>query len=346
MTQQLPHHPIIVASENGRQAAELAMEHLRQGGSALDAIELACRHVEDDLNEHSVGKSGLPNVLGQVQLDASIMDGRTLRTGAVAGVQGYGHVTTLARQVMEELPHVLLVGSGAERFAQEMGHTPDEQLTPEAQRRWRARFAEAGLSLDEANLRTQPAQLRRLTSQLTRPLNLTQALQDASADQKERPHDEGSDGLVTGTVNFLARDQAGNLASAVSTSGLGWKYPGRVGDSPIVGAGNYCDNRYGAVACTGMGELAIRVSTARSLILYLKMGMTLVEAGMEALRDLHYLQRGPEQYMNMVALTPQGEHAGFSDVPGRLYTFITGEMQQAALRERLVLPNRSGNGST
>ena len=83
------------------------------------------------------------------------------------------------------------------------------------------------------------------------------------------------------------------MASAVSTSGLAWKYPGRVGDSPIIGAGNYCDNRYGAVGCTGMGELAIRVSTARSIILYMKMGMSLEEAGLESLRDLGELERMP-----------------------------------------------------
>jgi beta-aspartyl-peptidase (threonine type) len=304
--------PLIVASENGRQGATAAMELLRNGGSALDAVEIACRIVEDDPEEHSVGYSGLPNILGDVELDASIMDGCTLRTGAVAGVHHYGNVITLARKVMEELPHVLLVGRGAERFAAEMGMQPCEQRTFESLRRWRQRFAEAGI----AELNEMP--LRVLASRMTRPVNL-------------------QDRVDHGTVNFIALDGAGNLASAVSTSGVAWKYPGRVGDSPLVGAGNYCDNRYGAAVCTGMGELAIRVSTARSLVLYLKMGMSLQDAGMEALRDLSYLQTQHGQYMNIVALTPSGEHAGFTSVPGKQYIYFGAEMAEPALVTRLLL---------
>lgn len=304
--------PIIIASENGRQGSEAAMRLLRNGGSALDAVEIACRVVEDDPLEHSVGYSGLPNILGDVELDASIMDGRTLRTGAVAGVHYYGNPISLARKVMEELPHVLLVGRGAERFAAEMGMQPTEQRSFEALRRWRERFDAYGVN----ELSDMP--LRELAKRLTRPVNLV-------------------DRVDHGTVNFIALDSHGNLASAVSTSGLAWKYPGRVGDSPVVGAGNYCDNRYGAAACTGMGELAIRVSTARSLILYLKMGMSLHDAGMETLRDLDYLQAQPGQYMNIVALTPDGEHAGFTTVPGKQYLYFSAEMAEPALAERKLM---------
>jgi L-asparaginase / beta-aspartyl-peptidase len=144
-----------------------------------------------------------------------------------------------------------------------------------------------------------------------------------------------SDEVEVGTVNFLALDGQGSLASAVSTSGLGWKYPGRVGDSPIIGSGNYCDNRYGAAACTGMGELAMRVCTAHSLVLYMKMGMGLREAGMEALRDLDYLTPQPNQYMNIVALSPSGEHGGFSNVQGKMYLYMAGSMDKPELKERL-----------
>jgi L-asparaginase / beta-aspartyl-peptidase len=311
----MPHStPVIIASENGRQGSEAAMKLLRNGGSALDAVEIAARVVEDDPLEHSVGYSGLPNVLGDVELDASIMDGRTLRTGAVAGVHHYGNVISLARKVMEELPHVLLVGRGAERFAAEMGMQPAEQRSFEALRRWRERFDVYGVN----ELTDIP--LRELAKRLTRPVNLV-------------------DRVDHGTVNFIALDMHGNLASAVSTSGLAWKYPGRVGDSPIVGAGNYCDNRYGAAACTGMGELAIRVSTARSLVLYMKMGMDLHEAGLEALRDLDYLQAQPGQYMNIVAMTPDGDHTGFTTVPGKQYLYFSAEMDAPALTERQLMRN-------
>ncbi len=282
-------------------------------------MELACRATEDDPNDHSVGYSGLPNVMGEVELDASIMDGRDLRSGAVAAVRGYGNPITLARQVMEQLPHVLLAGRGAERFAAAHGHAPQDQRTEEALQRWRERFAHYGLDSEG------DADLRELTNTLTRPLNLSEAPLSAGSERR------------FGTVNFLALDQYGDLASAVSTSGLGWKYPSRVGDSPIIGAGNYCDNRYGATACTGMGELALRVSTARSLVLYMKLGMSLHEAGLEALRDLAYLGGVPGRYMNMVAMTPQGECAGFTTVPGKKYLYMNEEMEEPALAERVRL---------
>lgn len=316
--------PTIVASENGRDGALAAMDHLKKGGSALEAVEIACRVVEDDPEEHSVGYSGLPNILGEVELDASIMDGRTLRTGAVAAVRGYGNPITLARRVMEELPHVLLVGRGAERFAAEIGHPPANQVTEAALQRWRERFTEYGMTPGVT------PELRKVALGMTRPVNLRDKL------EKEEKVD------TLGTVNFLALDQAGNLASAVSTSGLAWKYPSRVGDSPIIGAGNYCDNRYGAAACTGMGELAIRVSTARSLVLYLKMGMALPAAGQEALRDLANLQDDGNattgnRYMNIVALRPDGEHSGFTTVPGRRYLYFTASMAEPALADRTML---------
>lgn len=311
--------PVMVASENGRRGMLAAMDLLRQGGRALDAVELACRIVEADPADHSVGYSGLPNLAGEVELDASIMDGRTLKAGAVAALRGYGHPITLARRVMSELPHVLVVARGAERFASELGETPADQLTAEALAIWRQRFL-------ENNLEPQPTgELRQLAQRLTRPLNLRPPQPGPGKDDK------------LGTVNFIALDQDGDLASAVSTSGIAWKYPGRVGDSPLIGAGNYCDNRYGAAACTGMGELAIRVASARSLVLYLKMGMTLGEAGLEALRDLHHIRTEPYQYMNMVALTPQGEAGGFTTVPGKQYLHMRADMAEPQLAERTLL---------
>jgi len=316
--------PIIVSSENGRFGAMAAMELLTKGGSALDAVEVACRVVEDDPEEHSVGYSGLPNVLGEVELDASIMDGITLRAGAVAALRSYGNPISLARKVMEESPHVLLAGRGAERFAAELDCVPANQVTEEALTRWRARFVEHGL------LPGQSERLREVATILTGPVNLK--------DRLERQ--EKIDTL--GTVNFLALDQQGNIASAVSTSGIAWKYPSRVGDSPIIGAGNYCDNRYGAAACTGMGELAIRASTARSLVLYMKMGMSLQDAGLETLRDLHYMGSGPGQYMNIVALNPQGEHCGFTTVAGRSYLYFSADMAEPQLSPRTMLSATEG----
>lgn len=311
--------PIIVSSENGRAGALAAMEMLRAGGRALDAVEIACRVIEDDPEEHSVGYSGLPNVLGEVELDASIMDGRTRNGGAVAVLRGYGRAITLARRVMDETPHVLIAGHGADRLAAELGEQPVDQRTEEALRRWRERFDERGVVPgDETNL-------REVAGLLTRPVNLQDKIYKVARVD------------TLGTVNFLVQDQFGDLASAVSTSGIAWKYPGRIGDSPLIGPGNYCDNRYGAAACTGMGELAIRAGTALSVVLYMKMGMSLREAGLEALRDLQGMASQEEQYMNIVALTPQGEHAGFTTVPGKNYLYMNADMAAPLLTERICL---------
>lgn len=331
--------PVMVSSENGRAGMSAAMALLCQGGRALDAVELACRIVEDDPEDHSVGYGGIPNLLGEVELDASIMDGRTLRTGAVAAVKGYGNPITLARRVMEELPHVLLVGRGAERFAAELGQQEADQLTEEALRRWRERFEEYGLTPGDS-----PDSLRSLAQLLSVPVQLRDRASEPPPPSTPAETEQVAKDDTLGTVNFLARDRYGDLASAVSTSGVAWKYPSRVGDSPIVGAGNYCDNRYGAVACTGRGELAIRASTARSVILYMKMGMSLLEAGLEALRDLAYLEPTPGHWMNMVALAPKGDEteiAGFATVPGRHYLYMTAEMDAPQLAERICLPEQA-----
>ena len=315
-----PREPILVASENGRAGMLAAMDLLRQGGRALDAVELACRITEDDPADHSVGFGGMPNALGQVELDASIMDGRSLRSGAVAALMGYGNPITLARKVMDESPHVLLVGRGAERFAAEMGMQPAEMRTAEALGLWREHFVKQGITPGSSD------NLRHTAWRLTQPMNLVDRGAPAVASgQREQ---------TLGTVNFLARDQYGDLASAVSTSGIAWKYPSRVGDSPIIGAGNYCDNRYGAVACTGMGELAIRASTARSIILYLKAGMDVVDAGMEAMRDLAHFVALDDARMNFVVMTPDGRHAGFTTMPNRSYLYMTGDMSEPGTATR------------
>ena len=219
---------LVVASSNGRIGIQQAMAVLRGGGSALDAVVTCIQPVEANPEDHSVGYSGLPNLLGEVELDASLTDGRTLATGAVGTLRGYQDAIVLARRVMEELPHVLITGDGARRLAEEVGLSPVELLTPAAEAVWRGRLPPDGRA-ETAYL----AKVRELVGQLSR--------------DPELPDD------VHGTVNVIARDQAGNLACGVSTSGWAWKYPGRLGDSPIVGAGNYSDNRWGAAVCTGLG---------------------------------------------------------------------------------------------
>ncbi|HIC92645.1 MAG TPA: asparaginase [Anaerolineae bacterium] len=302
---------IVIASNNGEVGIRAAMEVLRAGGSALDAVEAGIRQVEDEAGDHTVGLGGLPNLLGQVELDASIMDGRTLACGAVGALRGYGHPISIARKVMEELPHVLLVGAGAERFAAEMGFRRRELLTEEAMEIWRGR--------------------------------LRQELPERAFEALAERHDLHKLARLAvkrggGTVNFIARDREGNIASGVSTSGLAWKYPGRVGDSPLIGAGNYADNRYGAAACTGLGEMAIRAGTARSLVLYMKMGLSLEEAGRAAMEDLRALAGSYLGEMNIVALDREGRHAGFSNRQGATYIYMAEGMEEPQECPRIFVP--------
>jgi L-asparaginase len=245
---------------------QAAVAVLQAGGRALDAVEAGIRLVETASDVHSVGQDAWPNLLGQSELDASLMDGRTLAAGAVGALQGFVHPISVARQIMDHLPHVMLVGEGAARFAREMdaetvSDAPGKSQSTEVREGWADWLKERMMAEMWDHW---PAERLAPWARLT-------------ADP-ETAH---------GTVCVMARDAKGNIASGVSTSGWAWKYPGRLGDSPIIGAGNYADNRYGAAACTGFGEMAIRTSAARSVLLYLKMGMTISQSLDAVATDLH-----------------------------------------------------------
>jgi beta-aspartyl-peptidase (threonine type) len=295
---------IILASTNARIGFVAGMERLRAGGSALDAVETVIRLVESNPEDHSVGYSGLPNLLGEVELDASIMDGRTRAAGAVGALKGYEHAISVARRVLEELPHVMLVGDGAARFAAEFGFEPRDLLTPEALAIWRQGR-------------------RRQTAADDRYMERMTELARYAADP-ERPNE---------TVNVIAQDATGAIAAGVSTSGWAWKYPGRLGDSPIIAAGNYADDRYGAATCTGRGEMAIRAATAHSVVLYLKMGLPLAEALAEAMRDLNDLIDPYFGQVSIVALDRHGRPGAASNRPGVTYIY-----QQADMAEPIEEP--------
>ncbi|MEY2469476.1 MAG: hypothetical protein QOF21_2174 [Actinomycetota bacterium] len=279
---------ILVASSNGDVGMDAGWTVLDGGGSALDAVEAATREVERNAADHTVGLGGYPNLVGEVELDASIMDGVTRHAGCVGALRGYVHAITVARAVLERLPHVLVVGDGAARLAAEIGLETEETLTDEARDVW-----QRGL---DGTLPDGPG---------TRMLSAVAAL---AADPDH----------AAGTVNFLAIDGAGGMASAVSTSGWAWKYPGRLGDSPIIGAGNYCDVRHGAAACTGFGELAIRSGTAGRIVAGLARGESLNGACAAAIADLYELGVAPERMiMHAVALDAAGRHHGVTtDVDG------------------------------
>jgi len=310
-----PITPVIVASERGEVGLAAGMELLRAGASAMDAVEAALRVTEANEADHYVGVGGLPNLLGEVELDASIMDGATRRAGAVAAVTGFPHPISIARAVCDRLPqHLLLVGAGAERFADEVGIERGPTLTDEARKMWREGLEPAGLAAAaELNGEGEVAYRRQVIERL------------AAMAPPAGPW---------GTANVLALDSAGNLATGVSTSGYPWKYPGRVGDSALIGAGNYCDNRVGGAACTGRGELAIRACTARAVLLALEAGCGPAEACAVALAETLDLADEYRAPLQALCLTPEGRPGGASTRAGSTYAVMTARDDGYRIEER------------
>jgi isoaspartyl peptidase/L-asparaginase-like protein (Ntn-hydrolase superfamily) len=304
----------MLASERGEIGLPAAMEALLGGASALDAVEIAVRLVEANEADHYVGVGGLPNLLGEVELDAGVMVGDTRRVGAVAAVRGFPHPVSIARAVLEQLPqHVLLAGAGAERFADEAGLPRGETLTDEAKRLW-----QEGLESDDADESTWAGERRYREQALAR-------IQAMAAPTE--PY---------GTVNILACDAAGRLAVAVSTSGYPWKYPGRVGDSPLPGAGFYCDDRAGAGSCTGRGELAIRAGTARRVVDHAGRGLDPADACREALRETLDLPDEFRAPLQALCLLPDGRHGGAATREGATYGVMTAEDREPRILPRAV----------
>ena len=300
---------VMAASANAAIGFPAGMAILANGGSAIDAVVTTIAAVEANPEDHSVGFSGLPNLLGEVELDASIMDGASLAAGSVGALQLHQDAITAARRVMEQLPHVLIVGSGATRFAEEQGLPSANLLTPEAEAIWRSR-----LDPESGEDTRYVGKVRELVAKL--------------ASDPEMPED------VHGTVNVMAKDAAGHICCGVSTSGWAWKYPGRLGDSPIIGAGNYADDRYGAAACTGRGEMAQRLCTAHTVVTAMRFGMPLADALQLAGRDLLNLDDTYKSEVNIVAIDHHGNHGGVTTASAKTYIFQTPEMASFEERER------------
>ncbi|MBV8457434.1 MAG: N(4)-(beta-N-acetylglucosaminyl)-L-asparaginase [Acetobacteraceae bacterium] len=273
---------MLVTNNEGTVGAPTTARMLAEGKPALDAIEAGIRLIEADPNVRTVGRGGWPNLIGEVELDACLMDGTTLRTGAIGALKGFLHPISVAREIMRRLPHEFLVGHGAARFAREIGAEEADNLTDDSRRAWRAWFENEVPEPDRALW--SKAKLAELCRHAIDP-------------------EIGRD-----TTVFLAHDRAGDICSGTSTSGWGWKYPGRLGDSPIVGAGSYADTRYGAAACTGAGEMAIRCCTAHSVVLYMKAGASVRDALMEAVEDMRHLKGGLISRVTIHAIDTRGNH--------------------------------------
>ena len=252
--------PFIIGTRNAGEFLIGGVKVLREGGSALDAVEAATRLVELNPKDTSVGLAGIPNILGVQEMDATIMCGKTMNSGAVGALQGYKHPISVARKVLDEAPHVLLVGEGAALFAKAMGCEPGDLETDLSRMVYQA-FVDDAFDDEEVIDESQKWVVNYARSQNLR------AWYDKLKDEQH------------GTVNILAMDENGDIASAVSTSGTALKFPGRLGDSPIIGAGTWADNRTCAVSSTGQGEFFIRNAVAHEIsALMMHAGLDLREA--------------------------------------------------------------------
>jgi len=264
---------VIIMNAEGWPGISRSAELLTSEATPLEVVEEGIKLTEREPRVRSVGYNSPPNALGVLQLDASIMDGDTLNAGAVGALEGCMHPISVAREVMNRLPHVLLVGAGAQYFARECGFPAEDLLSPEAKQdydQWKAQHLKGSILAEFFS-----TEMR------------------------------GSHGSL-GTVISLVRSESGSFAGGASTSGWDYKYPGRLGDSPIIGAGLYVDSRYGAVACTHCGENVMRVSLARSVILYMKKGASVVEAVYEGLADLAALKGGIQGQVIVYAIDKKG----------------------------------------
>ncbi len=275
--------PLVVSSSNGIRGVKVAFDRMVRGEDPLDAAIAGVNIQELDPEDQSVGLGGLPNEEGVVQLDASCMHGPTRRAGSVASIEGIATPSLVAKAVMDYTDHVMLVGAGATKFAKAMGFTEQNLLTEKSRQdwlRWKAR------------------------------LNANDAWLDHDDDVKIK--------FTTGTINMNAVNAAGDIGSVTTTSGMAWKVPGRIGDSPVIGAGQYCDNTVGAAGSTGRGEANIKTCASFLAVEFMRQGLAPQQALLKtlervvAMTEARLLDKNgrPNFDLEFYALTKDGRYAG------------------------------------
>ncbi len=254
-----PGGPVIVSSANGLPATEKAAAMILSGVDTLDAVVAGVNIVEEDPNDNSVGYGGLPNEDGVVELDSCVMHGPTRGCGSVAALRNIKTPSRVAQLVMQRTDHIMLVGEGALRFAKAHGFKEEELLTEESRRAW-LRWREEHSTKD---------------NWLPPP--------DPFPSDKRSANDKPL-AFTYGTITCLAVNPAGQMSGVTTTSGLSWKLSGRVGDSPIIGAGLYVDNDVGAAGSTGRGEANIKICGAHTIVELMRSGASPADAVMQAIQ--------------------------------------------------------------
>lgn len=317
--------PLVISSGNGLPATEKAMEMINEGSDAIDAVIAGVNIVENDPEDLSVGYGGLPNENGVVELDASCMHGPTHNAGSVASLQNIKNPSKVAKLVMERTDHVLLVADGALQFAKAHGFKEEDLLTDRARRYW-LQYKEQLSDEDDWFSEEEQEEMS---------LNGLEVVRNG---QKTR---------ITGTINCLGIDLEGNISGVTTTSGLFYKIPGRVGDSPIIGAGLYVDNEVGACGSTGRGEENQKNLSSFMVVEYMRQGLSPEEACLEVCQrivdhakhpSLKNDDGSPNFNLNFYALNKDGEYGCASIYGPRSFAVNDGNqntrMQGAYLYER------------
>ena len=277
--------PVVIATWNVPNATEAAWKVLSAQGSALDAVEQGTKVEEADTKNQSVGKGGRPDREGQVTLDACIMDHKG-NCGAVLYMQNVTHAVSVARKVLEDTPHVMLAGDGAEQFAYEKGFPKENLLTEASEKEWKKWLEK---------------------SEYSPVINIEN-------------HD---------TIGMLALDEEGNLSGACTTSGMAYKMAGRIGDSPIIGAGLFVDNEIGAATATGMGEEVVKTVGSFLVVELMRQGYSPQEACEEAINRI--VKNNPKYkdiQVGYIALNKKGEYGGYCIHKGFSYRVYENEGHQ------------------
>ena len=293
--------PVVISTWPFGVAANIeAWKTLNTGGRALDAVEAGVKIPEADLTNHSVGKAGYPDRDGHVSLDACIMD-EFGNCGSVADIEYIAHPISVARLVMEKTPHVMLVGEGATQFAVENGFKKEKLLTPESEKAWKEWLKTA---------KYQP--VMNIESKFGTPGN-------------ELNHD---------TIGMLAIDAKGNISGACTTSGMAFKLRGRVGDSPIIGAGLYVDNEVGGATSTGVGEEVIRNVGSFLVVELMRHGYSPEDACKEAVNRI--IKKKPETAKNIqvgfLAINKKGEYGAYAIQQGFSFSVCNAQQQDLVIK--------------
>jgi N4-(beta-N-acetylglucosaminyl)-L-asparaginase len=318
--------PLIISAHNGLKHLDDGMQVLRNGGDTLDAVLAVVTKVEDDPNDHSVGYGGLPNEEGVVQLDACVIHGPTARCGAVGAIEKIKNPSLVAKAVMEKTNHTFIVGAGATKLAEDLGFQPMNLLTDDSRLAWLAWKAQS--SKDWRPGLDSPEWNKTLAALLDTPEKneLRAWIENVVAHPP------------TGTINCLAVNEKGDISGTTTTSGLAWKIPGRVGDSPIIGAGCFVDNEVGAAGSTGRGEENIKICGGHTIVELMRKGMSPTDACLEAMRRVVHNYSFDKSRLKLFdlqfyALNKNGDHGGASlwstYMPGKPISYAVHDGTQA-----------------